>query len=76
MLCDAQVHNDRRCVILSSIVKIYNNTTMSLIILNLDSIDSKKYHRLAKLDVNDEYYVPIDLLYSHSSSPIFISVDE
>ncbi|CAF4149952.1 unnamed protein product, partial [Adineta steineri] len=47
MLCDTQVRNDRRCVILSSIVKVYNNTTMPLIILNIDSVDPKKYHRMA-----------------------------
>ncbi|CAF4345527.1 unnamed protein product, partial [Adineta steineri] len=76
MLCDTQVRNDRRCVILSSIVKVYNNTTMPLIILNIDSVDPKKYHRMAKIDINDEYYVPIELLYTHSSSPIFISTDE
>ncbi|CAF1542330.1 unnamed protein product [Adineta steineri] len=76
MLCDTQLRNDRRCVILSSIVKVYNNTTMPLIILNIDSVDPKKYHRMAKIDINDEYYVPIDLLYTHSNSPIFISTDE
>ncbi|CAF4060347.1 unnamed protein product, partial [Adineta steineri] len=76
MLCDTQLRNDRRCVILSAIVKVYNNTTMSLIILNIDSVDPKKYHRMAKIDINDEYYVPIDLLYTHSSSQIFISTDE
>ncbi|CAF1260195.1 unnamed protein product [Adineta steineri] len=76
MLCDTQLRNDRRCVILSSIVKVYNNTTMPLIILNIDSVDPKKYHRMAKIDINGEYYVPIDLLYTHSSSPIFISTDE
>jgi hypothetical protein len=76
MLCDAQIRNDRRHVILSSIVKIYNNTTIPLAILNIDSIDPKKHTKQAKIDVNGEYYVPIDLLYTHASSPIFISVDE
>ncbi|UJR35157.1 hypothetical protein I4U23_027926 [Adineta vaga] len=76
MLCDTQVRNDRRRVILSSIVKVYNNTTMPLIILYIDSIDAKKYHRLGRIDVNDEYYVPIDVIYTHSNSPIFISVEE
>jgi hypothetical protein len=76
MLCDAQIRNDRRYVILSSIVKIYNNTTIPLVILSIDSVDTKKHQRLAKIDVNGEYHVPIDLLYTHSSSPIFIAVDE
>ncbi len=49
---------------------------MPLIILNIDSIDTKKHDQIAKIDINDEYPVPIDLLYKHSSSPIFIAVDE
>lgn len=76
MLCDAQIRNDRRFVILSSIVKIYNHTTMPLIILNIDSIDPKKHERIARINVNEEYYVPLDFLYEHPSSPIFISIDE
>jgi hypothetical protein len=76
MLCDAQIRNDRRYVILSSIVKVYNNTTMPLLILSIDSIDTKQHHRIAKIDINDEYYIPIDLLYTHASSPIFIAIDE
>lgn len=76
MLCDAQIRNDRRFVILSSIVKVYNNTTMPLVILSIDSIDTKNHQRIARIDVNGEYYVPLDLLYQHASSPIFIGVDE
>ena len=76
MLCDPQIRNERRHVVLSSIVKIYNNTTMPLVILSIDSIDPKKHIRIARIEVNDEYYVPLDLLYTHSSSPIFISIDE
>ena len=51
--------NDRRLVILSSIVKVYNNTTMPLIILSIDSIDVKKHQRIARIEINGEYYVPI-----------------
>ncbi len=76
MLCDAQIRNDRRLIILSSIVKIHNNTTMPLAILSVHSIDVKTHRRIARIEVNDEYYMPIDLLYEHSSSPIFIGVDE
>lgn len=76
MLCDAQIRNDRRFVILSSIVKIYNHTTMPLLILSIDSIDTKTHRRIARIAVNEEYYVPLDLLYEHQSSPIFISIDE
>ncbi|CAF1245225.1 unnamed protein product [Adineta ricciae] len=76
ILCDTQVQNDRRRVILSSIVKIYNNTTMPLVILDSDSIETDVHHRLATVGVNDEYYAPIDIIYRHASSPIFISVEE
>jgi hypothetical protein len=75
MLSDTQVRNDRRCVILSSIVKVYNKTTMPLLIVYIDSIDPKKYNRLTKIDVNDEYYMPLDIIHAHASSPIFITVE-
>lgn len=76
MLCDAQIKNDRRLIILSSIVKIHNNTTMPLVILSIDSIDKNKHNRIHRIDINDEYNIPLDLLYEFSSSPIFISIDE
>ncbi len=76
MLCDAQIRNDRRLIILSSIVKIYNNTTIPLVILSIDSIDVKTHRRIARIDVNDEYYMPVDLVYQHSNAPIFIGIDE
>lgn len=76
LLSDTQTRNDRRRVILSSIVKIYNNTAKTLLILNIDSVDSKKHHRVAKIPIDEEYYMPLDLVYNYSSSPIFIAVDE
>ncbi|CAF4190264.1 unnamed protein product [Rotaria sp. Silwood2] len=74
MLCNAQIENDRRRVILSSIVRVYNHTTLPLLILNTDLTNPKKYKRLARIDVNKDYHVPIDLLYAHES--IFMTVDE
>lgn len=76
MLCDAQIRNDRRYAILSSIVKVINNTTMTLSILNIDSIDTKLHEKVAKIESNEEYSMPIDILYTHTSSLIFISNDE
>ncbi|CAF4603370.1 unnamed protein product, partial [Rotaria sp. Silwood2] len=75
ILCDTQIHNDHRCITFSSIVKINNNTTRPLIILNIDSIDAKQYHTIAKIDVDDEYYVPIASLYRNSGPTIFIGID-
>lgn len=76
MLCDAQIQNDGRPIILSSIVKIFNNTTVLLVILNIDSINTKTYRCSARIEVNDEYYMLIDMFYQYASSPIFISIDE
>jgi hypothetical protein len=42
------------------------------VILDFDSITGKSYHRI---EINENYYVPIDLLYKNSSSSIFIGVD-
>ncbi|CAF3681386.1 unnamed protein product [Rotaria sordida] len=74
MICNAEIENDRRRIILSSIVRIYNHTKLPLLILNTDPMNSKKYNRLARIDVNKDYHVPIDLLYTNAS--IFMTVDE
>jgi len=76
MLCDAQIVNDRRRIVLSSIVRVFNNTTLPLVILNIDSVDKTKHIKTATIDINKDYYVPIDLLYASSSSPIFIAIDQ
>lgn len=76
MLCNAEIKNDRRRIILSSIVRVYNNTTFPLLILNVDSTDPRKHQRIAKIEVNKDYHIPIDLLYTYASAPIFIAVDE
>ncbi|CAF1265249.1 unnamed protein product [Rotaria sordida] len=76
MLCDSEIKNERRRIILSSIIRVYNNTTLPLLILNVDSTDSKNYSRIARVEVNEDYHIPMDLLYAYSSAPIFIAVDE
>lgn len=76
MLCDGQIHNDRRIVVLSSIVKISNNTTTPLIILTIDSVDLTKHKKIARVDINEEYNIPLDLLYAHANSPVFLTVEE
>jgi hypothetical protein len=60
-------------VILSSIVKIFNNTILPIAIFDLASVTGKISHRI---DVNECYHVPMDLLYTNSNSSIFIGVDE
>lgn len=73
LLCDAVVENDRRRIILSSIVRVFNNTTLPLAVLKMDNNQPIK---IATVDVNKDFYVPIDLLYAYSSAPVFISLDE
>ncbi len=55
MLYTTEIRNDHRHVTLSSIVKIHNNTAMSLFLLKIDSLDSRSHHKAAKIDVNDEH---------------------
>lgn len=76
MLCDAQIRNDRRIVVLSSIVKIINSTTTPLIILTIDSVDLTQHKKIATVDVNDEYNLPLNLIYAHANSPVFFTVAE
>ena len=76
ILCDTQIHNDHKCVTFSSIVKIFNGTTWALAILSIDSTHTEQHHRIAKIDVDDEYYVPIAFLYKHSNPTIFITIDK
>ncbi|CAF4497379.1 unnamed protein product [Rotaria socialis] len=73
LLCDTQIDQNRRRVTLSSIVKIYNNTTIPMFILDRDSTTGKSYYRI---EINEYYSVPINLLYKTNNPSIFISTDE
>ncbi|CAF3896761.1 unnamed protein product, partial [Rotaria magnacalcarata] len=73
LLYDTQIDQNRRRVILSSIVKIYNNTTIPMFILDRDSTTGKAYYRI---EINEYYSVPINLLYKTNNPSIFISTDE
>jgi len=55
------------------VFKIFNNTKLPIAILDLDSVTGKSSHRI---ESNKDYYVPIDLLYKNSHSPIIIGIDE
>ena len=90
ILCDTQIHHHQRRVILSSIVKvrifvnssnrfsfspskIFNHTTYPLVILDLDSMTGKTSHHIGS---NEEFYIPVDLLYQNSNPSIMIGVDD
>jgi hypothetical protein len=76
MLCDAQIKNDRRRIILSSILRVINNTTFPLLVVDVDSPESKASTQVARVDINQEYYLPIDVLYKHSQALVFIGIEE
>lgn len=54
-------------------MKIFNNTNLPLVILDLNSITGKTFHRI---ESNEEFSIPIDLLYENSNSSIILAVDE
>ncbi|CAF5209904.1 unnamed protein product, partial [Rotaria magnacalcarata] len=73
MLCDVQIRNDRRHVVFRSLAKIYNNTTVLLSLINIDLVATEQNHKIATIEVNDQCFVPIDLLYTYSISQIYIA---
>lgn len=75
MLCDAQIKNNRRRIVLSSIIRVINNTTVPLVLLDVDPTNSKVHNLVSKIDINQDFHMPIDILYKHSTAPLFFSVD-
>ena len=75
MLCDAQIKNNRRHIVLSSIIRVINNTTLPLVLLDVDPKNSKVHNLVSKIDVNQDFHLPIDILYKHSAAPLFFSVN-
>jgi hypothetical protein len=49
---------------------------MPLLILDVDSTEMRKSSRVGRVEVSEEYYLPIDTLYKRSSSRLFIAIDE
>jgi hypothetical protein len=49
---------------------------MPLLILDVDSTEMRNSNKVARVEVNEEYYLPIDILYKHSSPRLFIGIDE
>ncbi|CAF1065734.1 unnamed protein product [Adineta steineri] len=76
ILCDSHLYEERRRVILSSIIKVSNRTLMPLIILDADSIETNKFNRIIKIDVNKEYYLPIQLLYLRATPRLCFAIQE
>jgi hypothetical protein len=53
-------------------LKIFNNTRVPIFILDPELVTGKYYHRI---ESNEDYYVPINLLYRNSVSSILLGVD-
>jgi hypothetical protein len=49
---------------------------MPLIVLDADSIETRKFNRIAKIDVNQEYYLPIEILYSRVTPRLYFTVEQ
>jgi hypothetical protein len=49
---------------------------MPLIILDADYIENKKFNPVAKIDPNEEFYLPIPLLYSRTTSRLYFSIQQ
>lgn len=63
VVCDLQVRNNHLHIIFSSIAKILNRTHSPLII---ETNDQKLRQRKEKIDVDEEYHVPISCLYENA----------
>ena len=76
ILSNIQVRNNHVHVIFSSIGKIVNCTKIPLLILKTNSNDPQLYERIEKLDVDDEYYIPINFMHEYFHSSILIGPDQ
>ncbi|CAF1173038.1 unnamed protein product [Adineta ricciae] len=76
LLCDSQIYEERRRIVLSSIIKISNRTQMPLILLDADSIEKNQLNSITKIDVNQEYYLPIQILYQRVTPRLYFTIDQ
>ena len=49
---------------------------MPLILLDTDSLEKNQFNPIAKIDVNQEYYLPIQILYLRVTSRLYFTVDQ
>ncbi|CAF3837772.1 unnamed protein product, partial [Rotaria sp. Silwood1] len=76
LLCDSQIYHERRRVVLSSIIKVSNRTQMPLFVLDPDLVETNKFKCIAKIDLNQEYYLPIELLYLRITPRLYFAVQQ
>jgi hypothetical protein len=49
---------------------------MPLIILDIQSIETNKFNSIAKIDVNQEFNLPIQLLYLRTTSRLYFTIQQ
>jgi hypothetical protein len=49
---------------------------MPLILLDAHSVETNKFHSVAKIDVDQEFYLPIQLLYARTTSRLYFSIQQ
>lgn len=49
---------------------------MPLILLDTDSIEINKYNSISKINPNEEFYLPISLLYQKITTRIYFSIQQ
>jgi hypothetical protein len=76
LLCNLEMQNNHMFITFSSIIRLVNNTSIGLIIVNGHSLDTRQHHALVALNIKDEDYLPIHTLYKYPTPTICIVVDE
>lgn len=76
LLCDSQISQERRKVVLSSIIKVSNRTEMPLIVLDAEAVENRHLTPLARVNVNEEFYLPIAPLYTRMTPRLYFTVDQ
>jgi hypothetical protein len=47
-----------------------------LIILDADAVEQQKFHSVATIKPNDEFYLPIELLYSRITPRLYFTIQQ
>jgi hypothetical protein len=57
--------------------KVSNRTQMPLIVLDADSIENNQLRKhIARINVDEEFYLPISLLYMRTTPRLYFAVEQ
>ena len=76
LLCNSEIVDDRRRVLLSSIVKVFNRTERCLFVFDADTIEKNQWERSIRIEVNEESSLPMDFLYGRATSRLYFGVEQ